>query len=133
MVYWLDYPAGGPGAQQSSSQQSSSPPATTGAAQQPQVVRDEVLGAAGDPGQVAHAQLSTLAQRRSQHQPRRVRERPRPLGSPPGSLDAKQSLPDLLSPRSIDTQQITPFFHTIILICVDTLVQGERGAGSPPL
>ena len=41
-------------------------------AQRPEVVADQVLGATGDPGQVADAQLVAVAERERDQQPRRV-------------------------------------------------------------
>ena len=46
-----------------------------GVAQRAQVVADEVLGAAGDPCQVADAQLPAVAQRHAISQPRRITQR----------------------------------------------------------
>jgi hypothetical protein len=90
------------------------------------VVRDKILGTPGDLGQIADTQLPALAQRRRQHQPRRIRECPRPLGRLPGDLPAQQPLADLLGPRSVYSQQITSIVvHSIILMYVDTLKQGS--------
>ena len=91
--------------------------------QDAQVVGDEVLGAAGDPGQVAPAQLPALLQRRRRHEPRRVGEHPRPLRSLPGRPNVEEALPDLLSPRGVYAQEITTLVHKFILTYVDTLVQ----------
>lgn len=41
-------------------------------AQLTQVMADEVLSAGSDPGEIAYAQLVTVAQRERDHQPRRV-------------------------------------------------------------
>jgi hypothetical protein len=47
------------------------------------MVRDEVLGSLGDPGEIADAEFFRLRQRRRQRQPGRIAERPSALGRKP--------------------------------------------------
>jgi hypothetical protein len=79
-------------------------------------MRDEVLGALGDPGQLAPAELPTLAQSDRQRESCRVRERPRPLGGFVSSPRTEPTTAYLLRPRQVHTQQITPLIlHNFIL------------------
>lgn len=93
----------------------------------PQVMRDQVLGALGDPGQIAHAKLLTLAQRRRQRQTRRVRDRPCPLGGNPSSLPIKPPAANLLSPRKVYTQKVAVIVsHKLILTYIDMLLRQDN-------
>ena len=68
------------------------------------MVRDQVLGARGDPGQITDTQLPTLPKGSRKHEPRWVREHPRPLSSIPRSLYPRQPNAYRLGPRGVETQ-----------------------------
>ena len=68
------------------------------------MVGDQVLGARGDPGQITDAQLPTLPKSRRKHEPRRVREHPRPFSGLPRSLYPRQPNAYRLGPRGVETQ-----------------------------
>ena len=95
--------------------------------QDAQVVRDQVLGARGDLGKVAYAQLPALPQGYCHHQPRRVRERPRPIRDLPCGLVAGQRPTDTLRAGSVDAKQFTAFVvHNVMLTYQHTLAQAEK-------
>ena len=70
----------------------------------PHVVRDEVLRAPGDPGEVAHAKLPALPQGRRQPQTCRVRKRLGLLGRAVRRFPAQKPLPNFLRARSVQTE-----------------------------
>lgn len=72
------------------------------------MVRHQVLRALGDPAQVAHARLAGLGQRRSEHQPRWIRQRPSALGCLLREICREPSAPQLLRLGEIEAQQLTP-------------------------
>jgi hypothetical protein len=79
------------------------------------VVADEVLSTAGDPCQVADAQLLAVAQRERDQQPRRVCKRLRPRSCVFGKAGL-QPLSDLLRTRQVETEQLaTILSHTVSL------------------
>ena len=86
------------------------------------MVRDEILGAPADPGEIAHAQLLAESERVSECQPRRIRKRLRGHRSRLVTrLRIAQSPSHGLCPRKIDAQQITTVeIHIDIVMEVDT-------------
>jgi hypothetical protein len=84
------------------------------------MVRDEVLRACGDPGEVAHAQLAPLAQDGGQRKTGRIRERPRPPRRPLSDRVGQSSSSQRLRLREVEAQKLAGIVaHEVILIGVD--------------
>ena len=82
------------------------------------MVRDEVLRALDDPGEIAHAELIGLGKRGSERQSCGVAERPRSAGCDLGSVLVEPLPADLLGGLQIETQEIAMIGHSNILTCV---------------
>ena len=89
---------------------------------------DEVLGALGDPGDVADAQLVRPGERRGNRQPRRIRESTDPERRALGRPRRELSLTQGLRGREVEAENIAPIVsHGVILTAVDMGVEGSIG------
>ena len=83
------------------------------------MVRDEVLGPLGDPGEVANAKLATVAQRERDRQPGRIAERAEARGEGTGFVLGRAGGAERLRLRQIETEQVATIIrHTDILTAV---------------
>ena len=70
------------------------------------MVGDEVLGALGNPGHVADAELVGLRERRRQRQPGRVGERTSPLGRAFSRRPLQPGVADRLGALEVEAEQV---------------------------
>jgi hypothetical protein len=89
------------------------------------VVRDEVLGALGDPGEVADAELIRSCQRRRQRQPGRIAERASPLGDKTSRRRFEPGAANRLRLLEVEAEKVAAVIdrHENILTAVDALFE----------
>src|SRR5439155_21935936 len=95
------------------------------ASQRARVMRDEVLGALDDPGEVAHAELVGVEQRCGKRQTRRIRESLRPRGRDLRGAGGETPVPEPLGRRKVEAEQVAAVVgHENILMDVRVFTSG---------
>ena len=94
------------------------------------MMRNQILRALADPGKITHTQLAAVTKRDREHQPCRIRQRPRPAGHALGGIDRESPLPQLLGPWQVKTKKIAAInSHALILTLVRTLTASCERVG----
>ena len=88
-------------------------------AEHAEVVRDEILRALHDPGEIADAEFAALKQRRRERQPCAIGECLGPLRCQLGVLDGQTRSAQLLRSREVDAEEVADVRHADILTDVD--------------
>jgi hypothetical protein len=91
-------------------------------------MRHKILRALDDPGEVAHAQLVAVDQRRRKRQASRMSQALRPRGRSLGLADAEPPLPQSLGRRQVEAKQVTAILgHENILMDVRLFPAAGQG------
>ena len=100
----------------------------SGRAERAEVMADEVLGAASDPGEVTDAQLTALPQCQREGQPRRI---PEGLGARRGGLNSVRiEVPaDRLGAWQVEAEQVAAVVGQAVILTSVAVFQRHRSAG----